>query len=551
MIRGYESHHWVRTAPWQGGTHLVSRLQYFKLGCREVAPFFFIKRTLGPLLAFLLSVTGIAAPVAAGAEPLKLDLSIIIETTVKKKNQKKAYYDTWGKACREMKFLLENRSDKIGHGPFQKVKCYFKPTRLDKAASSQKTSWVLRVSDNNQQTGFEIFYVGGGKKLVEAQLMAGSSEKFVKILGDKTFLKNAMLILTDQLPMFSIAKLSSSMDTVEVADDRLWSDMPQKVAFYTLSFDKGTDSWQTRVVGQYQPPKTAPNGQKGAATWQIQIHRGVLREGEPLFVHNSAGRGMASQAAMGVVKDYFSKLGMDFSEMLGSLLSMTSNFSGVRYGYPMLKPGNVISKTSFISAFAELRSGFLGGLRFYYDAAPKATFTDQLGSQEYFQWSRLNLGWAFSLPLKGKELTLDLQPKIGRFSLDGKLMIYDENNIGYPVVLLMKNATNIGLEVGLEYNFIKGVMTRGWGSFNRSFESKKSSSATDFTSFRGGIDFYRDIYSFKRTKIQGLIFGAADYLILGQAGTSPVVASGTENMLQIGQVSYRLYFIGAGATIAW
>lgn len=136
-----------------------------------------------------------------------------------------------------------------------------------------------------------------------------------------------------------------------------------------------------------------------------------------------------------------------------------------------------------------------------------------------------------------------MTPKFGLMDLSAKIP-FEINQGIVPVRVRLKNAMNLGVELGME-TASPWFLLRLWGAADVSgyvggFGSIKS--------LRTGADTYWDIYEISdRYKLSLLIFGFGEKLVLGKKGNN--METSAEVDLQ--SIDYLLGMVGMGLTLAW
>ena len=488
----------------------------------------------------------------AAAAPLGLDLTIFLEAGGRwEATQDSTHRGAWRMACDNLKALFENPSGRFGHGPFSAVKCLDKPTTLDSFASGpQKPSWAMQVTDSDKQSGIAIYFMGAARPRLEAIQLATPSEKFMEGLTHKKAASGLALILQDDLPMFSLVRLTDDGRQLEVESPLLPDPIPAEFILYTLDFDQQGDFWAPVPVGYL---KSENVGLSRDIRWKLTLHDGSFQKGQLLFAHNEQGRGSTRDSTGDRLSGLLGRFGI--GSLIGGLMTaLSQNLSGIRYGYPLPPNVDVVSKSKMLSLFTEVRAGPLSGLRLYYDTAPKITDVAASGEQVYFGWSAMEAGWAFNLnlpqwlaPVANR---LDLQPRVGMISLDSKLAGQDQFGMQWVSQFKIELATVYGLEIGLERDFTKKSLLRVWAGALYSW-SALGITQTKFLSLRSGVDFYWDLFDMGPFKFKGLLFGSMENLSIQKKFTLPADNKKIDRSGEIAGVTYQLMFCGMGATIAW
>ncbi|MCX6109520.1 MAG: hypothetical protein NTZ90_07955 [Proteobacteria bacterium] len=147
----------------------------------------------------------------------------------------------------------------------------------------------------------------------------------------------------------------------------------------------------------------------------------------------------------------------DIREGLGKTMrfltidSIASGFIGARYSYELVDPNTAFfTPGSILGLVAEFRSGFLDGLRLYFDYAPLHRRTVS-GDTFYLTWDRYVAGWGFAFPMPWLVDRIELTPKLGLWSIDARLPDLDDQ--GNPVGRTFKASGlfSAGLELSAEW----------------------------------------------------------------------------------------------------
>ena len=486
------------------------------------------------------------------AKELGLDLTIFLDTDQKWQDKKNGgFRDQWRDACNNLKSLFENPQGKFGHGPFLKASCAPKPKKLQEIAkSSSHPSWLMRVIDNEQQSGIEIYFLSGKNPRIEAAQLGTSSEKFLEGLTHKKVAIQLSLILQDRLPIFTVVNIEDDdARQIDIESPVLPDPSPDEFVVYSLVFDESNEIWQPTFVGVI---KSETSGMGRQIKWKIKLHRGSFKKGTVLFAHNAMGRGKAGDGTEGRLSTLLRRFGVT-TLAEGLMMALSENLTGFRYGYQILGAPDIVGKSNMLSLFTEVRAGALKGLRFYYDSAPKVSEPTPTGEKTWFGWSATNVGWAFSMSTPSWASTLvnrvDVQPKIGLMSLDMQLYGIDDWGMEQTAEFKMKS-TVYGGELGMERDVWNMAMLRGWTGFFYS-SSTIGISKINFLSLRAGIDTYWDLTSFGPFKIKGLAFGSMENLSIGKQFDAPADNRVVDRGDTLTKVTYQLKFLGLGVTVAW
>ena len=509
-----------------------------------------LSKWLRQSLFAVIAVSG-CDPMAAAA-PLGLDLTIFLEADGRwSANKNPGYKIQWREACANLKTLFENPGGKFGHGPFTAVRCLNESSKLgDLKKMRPAPSWAMRVIDSDKQSGVEIYFLGAKNPRMEATQLGNASDKFLEGLTHKKVVTSLALLLQDRLPMFTLVNITDDdARQIELESPLLPDPVPDEFAVYSLQFDDANDIWAPRSVGYI---KSGSSGLGSQIKWKLKLHRGSFEKGQMLFAHNARGRGKGSDAAEGRLSSLFKRFGVT-ALAEGLMTALSENITGIRYGYQLFPSLDVVGKSNMLSLFTEVRAGPLGGLRFYYDTAPKVNQLLPTGDQTYFGWSAINMGWAFGMALPEWLAPVanrfDLQPKVGLIKLDTRLGGVDDRGMAQTAEFKM-NSPVYGVEAGLERDLFSLALLRGWAGMLYS-SSSIGSSKINFLSFRSGIDSYWDLTTIGPFKLKALVFGSMENLSINKQFNAPVDDSVVDRGAAITKVSYQMKFLGLGVTIAW
>ena len=488
----------------------------------------------------------------AASAPPGLDLTIFLEAGGRWESAKNPVYrNQWREACAGLKSIFANPEGRFGHGAFTSAKCLDKPTTLDELSRDRtRPSWAMRVLDNDLQSGIAIYFMGASHPRPEAMQEGSPSDKFMDGLTHKKVANALALLLEDALPMFSLVRVDDDARQIDVESPLLPDPVPVELVLYSLEFDSVADLWVPAPVGYI---KSENVGLSREIRWKLKLHEGSFHKGQMLFAHNEQGRGMTQNANVSRLGALLSRFGVT-SLIEGVVTALSQNFSGIRYGYPLLPPLDVVGKSKMLSLFTEVRGGALTGLRLYYDMAPKVTDVAVNGEQVYFEWSALEVGWAFNLNLphwlNPVANRLDLQPRAGLITLDSKMAGSDQFGMQWAAEFKLDHAIVYGLEVGVERDLLGKSLLRGWtGALYSS--SVLGIKQTNFMSVRAGLDLYWDLFDMGPLKFRGLLFGSMENLSIHKHFTVPADNAKVDRGGVITDVSYQLIFCGVGGTIAW
>ena len=133
-------------------------------------------------------------------------------------------------------------------------------------------------------------------------------------------------------------------------------------------------------------------------------------------------------------------------------------------------------------------------------------------------------------------------------NLSSRQLATDDTNSLYPIQLNVTKKLLLGLELGLERKIFNYNLVRGWLSYSKMYDPKSAVSSA-YSSVKTGLDLYWDLYQFKSTRLKLLTFGLAEFDSL--KGVLAFDESIKDAKGQTFPISYNLYYVGAGLTLAW
>jgi hypothetical protein len=179
-------------------------------------------------------------------------------------------------------------------------------------------------------------------------------------------------------------------------------------------------------------------------------------------------------------------------KIVGGLSSSTAAaYLGARYGLSLAaRDAPLTPKLGLFGLMAELRGGWLEGLRFYWDYVPVVRDTSE-GESLKLGWKRLVLGWAFEFEMPALVDRIHLTPKLGHYSMTAR-MITSRDAAGKPVTreLSIAGATGAGLELDVELGGFFYIL-RGWAARDVPLSSLTGGGEQKtVTSTRLGLDLF-------------------------------------------------------------
>jgi hypothetical protein len=483
-----------------------------------------------------------------------LGLTIFLETSRVDENSMIPLQKRWMASCQVFKALWENRNRVMGAGPFQKVSCNEKFSTLaeERQAGQNSTGWLMRVIDSDKTSGFEVYFIAGknDEPLLEASYYASGSPQFMTLLAQSGYLENMALILSDQLPFWSLVKIKDN--GVEIAPLRLTASDLSDFVIYTLSFDDRNKRWLPRVVSPVSLPPAYRNSNSSSALPTtlalLSIRACAFQDNENvLFAHSRGGRTQGAASARRRVAEFERSFGMSALKEPAP----SDHFSGMRYGFSIFQDQSAIKHSIMLSLFTEMRSGPLNGLRVSYDASPQTAVTTSKGYREYLEWESVTAGWALALPLpqgiKPYLSRLDIYPKIGLFYLKGELLLADDKENEYLFRLDVKKKTFIGLELDAEWQLLRHHLLRAWISYGRIYHPE-GIKHHGYLSSKAGADIYWDLFVYGQMRLKLLTFIMASHDNTVGTVTRRHPAGVESDSLP---VALALGYAGAGLILAW
>jgi hypothetical protein len=138
-----------------------------------------------------------------------------------------------------------------------------------------------------------------------------------------------------------------------------------------------------------------------------------------------------------------------------------------------------------------------------------------------------------------------MMPKIGVTSINLAVAV-NEDLDSQKYEFQLNKAPVIGLELGVERR-AETATARLWLYGNFSLGAREIEKESKSTSYRLGLDLYKDVFSFGLYKASILFFGAFE-------STSFTSKSSSKKMLQsssIQELNYNSLFLGGGLALSW
>jgi len=518
----------------------------------------------GIMLSFICSSTA-AKSSSDVFDPVSFDLKIVIDGGPRQPDPEyikaasgasvtvptpQDYAAKWQSGCTVLRGMILNKKQAFGDGAFDRVQCApFSPTFSDEIM--QGNSWILKVSDRAQFVRFEIFFrAPNGKLSPEAAIDFPGMYRFGEFINDLGALRAVATELMNKLPMFSIVKVGAFTGSLSAQKDTLTKKIPDKLIIFELLRDPVSGFWHLHMLGTAD----GRNETGSTVTWSMSLDPAEKPAGRVVTAHRASGRDTEGSdlkvALLATVKKYQAPEGGLLSAILQSL---SSNLSGIRYGYSILRGRDVVTKSAFISGFTEIRSGPADGLRLYYDKAPKVSQSEKGLGKSDLSWTRISLGWNMNLPnlpvISQVFDSWDAGIKFGMFTLDTTMPVASPNGESEETSFRIKNSIDLGVVSGLERKN-NAYLLRLWMGYNYS-ASFLLKTKTRMSSLKTGADAYWVLFKSKgKLEVNLLTFLATERMAISRdfdrnsfdESTSQVVING---------VSYQMAFAGLGLTLAW
>ena len=541
----------------------------------------FVRYILWMLLTFLLCThtqMGFAAMKPYQWEHVELRLTT--QRAIGDK-EKKNYAKYWKKACKQIGKNLTGVDSLYGYKMAKAYSCYDTKNQAAIIAGTEapsKASWQILVVDSDQHLNFSAYYVAFEPPKVDLQGLGvqataqlDASEKTMKALADPMVSKLIAMKLMDQIPVARpLGKLDDSGAMTFSPKEKIRPILPNPTPQYNaiaLAYDSETKLWLPRLMGKMtleaksedsakKLPKNSDNkksdpSQSDSFKWTFTKAPYLdAAFGEDLWLVDARGRGQGGVAIDEKLNDSLHKFGLSIDFISGMLLATISKgYVGFRMGANILPGEPLLDKAQMVGILAEFRAGPLKGLRWYWDFGPKVHLTKD-GYTSSFTWSRPTLGWSFGKDLNMPLVTrIDIVPKIGLVDLDTSLVVDLADGSKLPLKYRVKNALNLGAELGIEKN-TSWFLARLWGATDlANFGVAIGKDA--ISSYRAGVDTYWDVGNLTQsTQLALVVFGFGEMITLEKKKANVTVTADSSNA-QITSLSYSMAFVGLGLTLGW
>ncbi len=462
----------------------------------------------------------------------RLDLTIEMEgfPDVEVVTDKKITFD---RACARFGKSLTNNEGLWGSGPFKKVRC-----RLADAKKPSKTPWLLKVTGDETQKRFEIFFVERrGQRFLQASYSIRTEVGPLALMNQDSGSLIAFY-LSHALPFRSVLvgplAQNSDLPVLKGSVGKL-SQVPPPQTLEVFTLDRAAGFWRAKTAG-----KLEFRGENGKLLeWSLaELTQGVS-EGQTLFVAQVEDNKELLARLDQLIRD-----GSD--NFFNRFLNLgRSAYVGGRYGAPINARG-VMAKAPLIGIFGEFRSGFFSGIRLNYDFIPQQRYADTFGVTD-FSWSRFQLGYAFSKNFSGRIInSVDFTPRLGVANLKYDF-VADPTTDAVSYDFKMSRAPTAGIEIGAEKatNFFR-IRAWSFGSYSVGVLPIDKNHTT--VSFRVGLDLYREFLSLGPFKLALLGFGAYESTRIKKKLNDD---EAEENLPLVSELVLNSAFLGGGLTFTW
>lgn len=446
----------------------------------------------------------------------------------------------FAEVCKQIgNFFIKNQG-LYGTGPFMKFICASR-----KSSEQIKYQWILRISEKDGFSSFKLYFLDptAGKMSLQSSYRIKAAIGPLKILSNERYrhLIAAYLILKLHFNAAIPAKELKDGGIVSLQGARQ-SDMnflKSDIKLFKLNHENKI--WKRINIGYGKQL----SGEGNETKWAIKLKPKIPQVGglevsqDFILIGYTAGK-------KEILKQIDETLQQEVSRDVNELLApIRSAYIGMRYGVPMGGGEGVLAVTPMIGVLGEFRGGALNGLRLYFDSRPKKEI--QLNSySEEFSLSRVQAGYGFGKILNSPIVNwIDMMPKIGVTSINLAVAVNGDVD-AQKYEFQLDNAPVIGLELGVERRS-ETATARLWLYGNFSLGAREIEKESKSTSYRLGLDLYKDIFSFSLYKASILFFGALE-------STSFKNKSSATKMLlssSIQELNYNSLFLGGGLALSW
>jgi hypothetical protein len=446
----------------------------------------------------------------------------------------------FAEVCKQIGNLFVKNQGLYGTGPFKKFICARR-----KSSEQIEYQWILRISEKDGFSWLKLYFLDPttGKISLQSSYGIKSAIGPLKILSNERYrqLIAAYLILKLHFNAAIPAKELKDGGIVSLQGARQ-SDMnflKSDIKLFKLNHENKI--WKRLNIGYGKQIAGGENETKWAIKLKPKIPQASGLEVSRNFILIGYTAGKKE-----ILKQIDELLRQEVSREFNQLLApIRSAYIGMRYGVPMGGGEGVLAVTPIIGVLGEFRGGALNGLRLYFDSRPKKEIKLNSYSEE-FSLARVQVGYGFGKILNSGIINwIDMMPKIGVTSINLAVAV-NEDLDSQKYEFQLNKAPVIGLELGVERR-AETATARLWLYGNFSLGAREIEKESKSTSYRLGLDLYKDVFSFGLYKASILFFGAFE-------STSFTSKSSSKKMLQsssIQELNYNSLFLGGGLALSW
>jgi len=436
-------------------------------------------------------------------------------------------------------FFIKNQG-LWGTGPFQKFNC-----AISKSSERSAFQWRLKISEKNGFSRFKLYYFdpSTGKESLQSAYRINATIGPLKILSNERYAQLIAAYLILKLPF------NAAIPATDLAESGTIS--LQGVPESGLTFQRGdlrlfklareNKIWKSLMLGRAKLIESDANEPK----WLIKLESEISQSSGSDVSKNFVLIRFTSEKKE-ILKQIDEILRQEVSRDVNKLLaSIRSAYIGTRYGVPIGGGEGVLGVTPMVGVLGEFRSGFLEGLRIYFDSRPKKQLRLNNYSEE-FSLSRVQVGYGIGKVINSAIINwIDMMPKIGVTSINLAVAVNDDLD-AQKYEFRLHNAPVIGLEMGAERRS-ETVTARLWLYGNFSLGVRQIEKESKSTSYRLGLDLYKDVFSFRLYKTSILFFTAFENTNFKNKSSSRKITQGSS----IQELNYNSLFLGGGLALSW
>ena len=475
----------------------------------------------------------------ASAQSPSLDLMIEMQgfpiTETIKKNKV-----TFKKSCKTFGRYLSGNKGLWGTGPFQKFNCVARSLPPQKAGE-KKSQWILKIYGDNATKNFEIFWRDArGREVSQASYSLRTEVGPIALMSNPKTNALIAFYLSQSLPFRSaiVATGGSINEAIISGSVGKLKNITPATELDVFSMSRVDDIWQITLIGRAE----FQGESNKKLEWRVADvdPADQLAPGQFYLFQQFKGREENLRRVDQLIKDqvanFFEKF-LNFGR---------SAYIGGRYGIPLFGQG-ILKKAPLIGLFGEFRSGIFSGLKMNYDFIPDQKFSDATGSSK-LSWSRFQVGYSFSKALSNKFInSIDATPRLGFSSLQFSFDPASVAEQGDAYAFKLQRAPTIGFEAGAE-NVTNLLRLRAWAFASFSVGILPLDRNHSTTSYRLGIDAYREFVSFKTVKLAVLGFTAMESTSIEKKLTDAEIAA---QSVVPRNIQFSSIYLGGGLTLTW